>query len=343
MKFNNEFKVTSLTETFLGYFGGARPSSFRPCSSLVRAASSLDSAALTVPTQRSGVTPISDHSLTWRWSSLSPSSSSSEHLLSSSETSLRSSSPSSSARLSAPLCFALTSALTSACLSSTERIRDAKSRSLSFTSVSALAFLDHLLEILPGLLHLDLNRQMNGHLHKRHTGSRSSRQNISSSRSCSRHSRACRSAAGAISRWAIRVATRRWGSRWASQYDVRHTRQDFRAPTRGEAAAAAHTSHAASPGSADRAGGADAIRLKASASSLKAALTLISGRWVNGLSQAGQRQASAAPAPAHAVSRQARQKLCPQGVVTGSVNTWRHTVHWNCSSGSAKHPGEAMA
>ena len=160
----------------------------------------------------------------------------------------------------------------------------------------------------------------------------SSLQNISSSLSCFLHILSCRFFTGSISLWSFKVATLWWGSRWVSQYEVRHTRQDLRAGTCSDVAA--QTSHTTSPGLAVDSGEAEEqiiIFLNVSASSLKAVLMLISGWGSNVLSQVGHWQTSLL---SHKFWMQAWQKLCPQGVVTGSVNTCWQMEHWNCFSGN---------
>lgn len=84
---------------------------------------------------------------------------------------------------------------------------------------------------------------------------------------------------------------------------------------------AAQTSHTTSPALAADSGEADEqtnMFLNVSASSLKAVLMLVSGRVLNDLLQVGHWQTSLLP---HKFWMQAWQKLCPQGVVIGSVNT----------------------
>lgn len=166
---------------------------------------------------------------------------------------------------------------------------------------------------------------------KWHTHICSSRQNISNNLSCFLHILSCRSFTGAISLWSFKVATLWWGCRWVSQYEVKQTRQDFRAFTCEDVTA--QTSHTTSPGLAADSGEVDeqSILINASASSLKAVLILISGRVLNDLLQVGHRQAPLLP---HIFWRQTWQKLCPQGVVTGSRNTCPQMVQWNCFCGN---------
>ena len=82
--------------------------------------------------------------------------------------------------------------------------------------------------------------------------------------------------------------------------------------------------------------------LKRSAISRKAALMLSSGRdgkvrWQWGQEQELEEEEEESQRP----KRQERQKLWPQGSVTGSVKMAAHTEHRSCSSGRSG-PDEAM-
>lgn len=158
-------------------------------------------------------------------------------------------------------------------------------------------------------------------LHSRQTHTPSSLQNSSSSRSCFSQTLFSRSSTGSISLCRIREGTLWWGSRWTTQYEVRHTRQDFMAFN----FFSTHTSHTTTPPGAPTLPLVEIFLLFIwTEISSMAALVEISGRTKNLLSHTGQWQSS--PLSQWLV-RQLLQKLWPHGVVTGSVKTSRQMEH----------------
>lgn len=169
-------------------------------------------------------------------------------------------------------------------------------------------------------------------VHNTHTHLWSLLQNSSRSLWCLLQIRFSSVATGSISLWIFKVATLMCGSRWLSQYEVRHTRHDFRAfvcfPT--------HTSQYINLPAIDM-----PFCLLAricSDISLAKEFSQSSGRPSKTVWHLGQLMARLS---SQCDVMQVKQKLWPQGMETGSEKTSWQMQHWNCTS-DRRTLGEAM-
>lgn len=171
-------------------------------------------------------------------------------------------------------------------------------------------------------------------VHSTHTHLWSLLQNSSRSRWCLLHILFSSMATGSISLWILKVATLRWGSKWLSQYEVRHTRQDFRAFL----CLPVHTSqHMHFPSAIDNMPFC-LFFLICSDISLAKEFSQSSGRPSKMVSHLGQLMAGLS---SQCDAMQVKQKLCPQGMETGSEKTSWQMQHWNWISDN-RTLGEAM-
>lgn len=162
-------------------------------------------------------------------------------------------------------------------------------------------------------------------VHSRHTHVWSLLQNSSRSLWCRLHIRFSSIATGLVSLWIFKVATRRCGSRWLSQYEARHARQDFTAFDRFPV----HTSQYTKLFARDKESFC-LLRRIFSNISLAKEFSQSSGRPSKAVWHLGQLTL--------ALSQwnvmQLKQKLWPQGMETGSQKTFWQMKHWNCTSDS---------
>lgn len=149
-------------------------------------------------------------------------------------------------------------------------------------------------------------------------------QNSSKSLWCFLHILFSSIATGSISLWIFKVATLQWGSRWSSQYDVKHVRQDFRAlvcpPTQTSQCMSLFVI-VVTPFCL--------LALICSDISFAKEFSQSSGRPSKTVWHLGQ---SIAWWSSQCVAMQEKQKLWPQGMETGSEKTSWQMLHWNCTS-----------
>ena len=157
-------------------------------------------------------------------------------------------------------------------------------------------------------------------LHSRQMQTCSSLQKSSRRRSCFPQILSSRFSTGSISLCRAREGTRWWGSRWSSQYDVRHTRQDFRALN----FVSVHTSHVTCHGKSALSCASTFLFFIWTEISSMTRFVEISGLTWNLLLHIGQWHNSLR---SQCSLRQVLQKLWPQGVVTGSVKKLRQIEH----------------
>lgn len=170
-------------------------------------------------------------------------------------------------------------------------------------------------------------------VHSRHTQLWSLLQNSSKSLWCRLHILFSSVATGSVSLWIFKVATLMWGSRWRSQYEVRHTRHDFRALV----CFPMHTSQRMVFPAADVTEFCLLDRIWSDISLAKE-FSQSSGRLSNTVWHLGQLTAGLS---SQWEEMHVKQKLWPQGMETGSEKTSWQMQHWNWTS-DRRMLGQAM-
>lgn len=163
-------------------------------------------------------------------------------------------------------------------------------------------------------------------VHSTHTHLWSLLQNSSRSLWCLLQIRVSSVATGSISLWIFKVATLRCGSRWLSQYEVRHTRQDFTAFV----CFPMHTSQCMNLPATDITPFCLFARICWDISLAKE-FSQSSGRPSKTVWHLGQLMVRLS---SQCDMMQVKQKLWPQGVETGSEKTSWQMKHWNWTSDS---------